>query len=520
VKPIKPVPTDSRIRADTQIARHARHAPHAWHALSAVGFIGGASDAPLPSLAGMDLGDADQRTALKHHLGGLLRGHKVLAGPLPLAAFTGWVAVMRAAGAQRPLIVASSLGAGPVPTAEDAEIVMIETRPYPSMTEELRHADQLARHLPQPALDAIAAYDPDREAVWLHGPFVRDEPIDGRRVIGGRPAAWLELEDKLVHDRVWAAVGAPHAASRVAAVEHRELERVSTELDEGAGVVWAGDARDGFNGGGDFTRWVVDRRDRARALEFFAPRCDHVRVMPFLDGVPCSIHGFVLPDGVVAFRPVELSILRGERRRFVYGGQGTTWDPPDADREQMRELVRRTGEHLRAEVGYRGAFGIDGVMTAAGFRPTEINTRFSGGLAALATGLDQDLLTMLQFACLSCYDPGVTATDLEAWALPELDRARLTKVIGMSSRRAVEEPCEVAVTWDGTALHRAAAAGEESPKVMLGPTAVGCFVRLSGDLVSAGERVAPLNAALLRFLDAEFDTGFGEVTPAPDLRSP
>ena len=36
---------------------------------------------------------------------------------------------------------------------------------------------------------------------------------------------------------------------------------------------------------------------------FFLTRCDRVRVMPFLDGVPCSIHGLVLPDGTAAVPP-------------------------------------------------------------------------------------------------------------------------------------------------------------------------------------------------------------------------
>ena len=89
--------------------------------------------------------------------------------------------------------------------------------------------------------------------------------------------------------------------------------------------------------------------------------------MPFLDGVPCSIHGFVLPDGTAALRPVEIAMLRDEaERRFVYGGLGTSWDPPAADREEMRDVVRRVGAHLQAAHGYRGAFGIDGVLTADG----------------------------------------------------------------------------------------------------------------------------------------------------------
>ena len=34
----------------------------------------------------------------------------------------------------------------------------------------------------------------------------------------------------------------------------------------------------------------------------------------------------------------------------------------------------------------------------------------------------------------------------------------------------------------------------------------------------AGERVAPLNVALIRFLDEEFGTGFGPVETALDVR--
>ena len=55
-------------------------------------------------------------------------------------------------------------------------------------------------------------------------------------------------------------------------------------------------------GRGNYVRWVLDEDDRVAAYGFFAPRCDRVRVMPFLDGVPCSIHGIVLPDGTAQAR--------------------------------------------------------------------------------------------------------------------------------------------------------------------------------------------------------------------------
>ena len=81
-------------------------------------------------------------------------------------------------------------------------------------------------------------------------------------------------------------------------------------LDRGHGTVWAGDAREGFNGGAALTRWVRDAQDAEEAFETLSKRCDAARVMPFLEGVPCSIHGWVLPDGVQVFRPCEMLVLR------------------------------------------------------------------------------------------------------------------------------------------------------------------------------------------------------------------
>ncbi len=465
----------------------------------------------------MDLTDDDQRARWRAHLEEPFRDRPVITGLLPLAAFTSWVELLRRAGARRPLVLASGRGAGRGPADDDAQVVLMDRRDYATMTEELRDQDRLARNLPDGARAAVDAYDPDGEAVWLLGPFVVNEPVLGRPVYGGRPAAWLALEDKLLAESVWQAVDAPHATAAVVPVDAGALDDASTRLDDGAGVVWAGDARDGFNGGGEFTRWVVTEQDRAAALEFFAPRCDRVRVMPFLDGVPCSIHGTVLPDGTAAYRPVELAILRGAGRRFVYAGRGTTWDPRPEDRDHMRDLVRRTGEHLRDRVGYRGSFGIDGVMTADGFRPTELNSRLPGGLTTLASGLEPGLLSLLEFSCLAGRDPGVTVAELEAWALPAMDGRRVTNVMSMSHERVVEETVELPVAWDGRELRRAHLDLPEAV-VTVGPSAVGTFCRLAGDLLGAGERVAPLNAALLRFLDAELDTGFGPVEVAPDVR--
>lgn len=466
----------------------------------------------------MDLSDPQARDAWFDHLRGLLSGRPVVCGVAPLAGMNDWVALLARAGARKPLLVYSVRGAGPVPTPEDAHLVEIERPRFPTITEELRTDDALLRSLPARVRDAIDAYDPGREGLWLVSPFVSADPIDERPVAGGRPRAWSALEDKIVADQMWDAVGYPRSPSRVVAISSTdELEAASAELDRGDGVVWVADARDGFNGGGEFTRWVASAPERADALAFFGPRCERVRVMPFLDGVPCSIHGIVLPDGTAVLRPVELAILRGEQRRFVYGGQGTSWDPPPEDRARMRDLARGTGELLRSTVGYRGGFGIDGVLTEDGFRPTELNPRFSAGLATLGRALDAGLFQLLQLNLVAGRDPGVEVADLEQWALPALDGRRVFRPRAVSSRRVVEESVEVGVRRDGDRLLRDDAG---SWRLTVGPSATGAFAMLMvpDEEVAVGDRIGPANAAMMRFLDEELGTGFGTVEPAPDVR--
>ena len=129
------------------------------------------------------------------------------------------------------------------------------------MTEELRVLDHLARHLPAHAVAAIEAFDPERRGAWVGSPFVTtDEPILGRPVVRGRPAAFLALEDKMLADEIWDAAGvraAPHrdrarpSATALAAATRRGSPGPSARSGPG-------DTREGFNGGGNYVRWVVD----------------------------------------------------------------------------------------------------------------------------------------------------------------------------------------------------------------------------------------------------------------------
>ena len=156
-----------------------------------------------------------------------------------------------------------------------------------------------------------------------------------------------------------------------------------------------------LNGGADYVRWIRTSDQAIAAAEFFAANCARVRVSPFLEGVPCSVHAIVLPDGVVVLMPMELiSLRRPEDGRFVYAGMGTSWDPAPADAAEMRSLARALGRYLQRTYGYRGAFGVDGVLTADGFVATELNPRFSGGLTRFAAVAPDAQLELVQINAL------------------------------------------------------------------------------------------------------------------------
>ena len=73
------------------------------------------------------------------------------------------------------------------------------------------------------------------------------------------------------------------------------------------------------------------------------------------------------------------------------------------------------------------------------------------------------------------------------------------------------------VDWDGHRLRRAT--GDTGTTFQLGQTPTGFFARLDPcHLLGPGDRLAPLNAALLAFLDTEYDAGFGPLEPAPSVR--
>lgn len=210
-----------------------------------------------------------------------------------------------------------------------------------------------------PSADLTAAvdeFDPVGEALVVTSPFSVLTEAFGRAVYGPRPPAQSALEDKMVVDDVWDASGIPRAPSEIVVVADAVVasRRVAGPL----GSVWVADNKEGWHGGTDYVRWVRTEEDEAVTVDWYADRADRVGVMPFLDGIPCSIHGWVTHNGSAVTRPMEMLVLRRtDRTGFVYAGLANFWDPPKRFREAMRTAARAVGEHLIARVGYREPYG-------------------------------------------------------------------------------------------------------------------------------------------------------------------
>jgi hypothetical protein len=245
--------------------------------------------------------------------------------------------------------------------------------------------DEALGALSAETIDALDAFDPAHAAAVLGTGVLTFAHLGGRRRLGGRLSEHTKLEDKTHVDAIFDNSNVPRLPSRVVPSTLAALTQAATELDQGHGTVWQGDNTSAVEGGALATRWVHDRNTAEAAATFLGPRCRTTRVTPFAEGVPCSIHVWCLRRGVAVLRPVEMVVLRDPAAgRFHFCGLGTTWDAPPEDRSQMRALAKKVGQHMADVHQYRGAMSIDGVLTEDGFRPTELNPRFSAGLWKLS----------------------------------------------------------------------------------------------------------------------------------------
>jgi hypothetical protein len=435
-----------------------------------------------------------------------------------VAGTTRGVAGLRRYGSDRVFVLAATVGTGDLPDGADAEWAVLGSGGegiMGSIRAYLRALDAV----PDDIVARIDAWDPDRTARVITAPFDVARRIAGRPTYGTRPAAWAALEDKTIVDDLWEAAGVPHAPAEVVAADRDRLEAAASRLDTGSGTVWVGDNREGWHGGAEYLRVVTDEGPAAGAVEFFVAHCSVVRVMPFLDGVPCSIHGMVVGDDVLAFRPVEMVVFRRpDSDRLHYASTATFWDPPDADREEMRAAVRRVGRLLVDRVGYRGVFTIDGVMTADGFRPTELNPRFGVGLATVVRGGDLPV-GGIHRALVEGEDLEYRPAELERLVVETGDGVRAGGGFTLVTPHQGENRTLEVVFGDG----RCREAGEgETPDatMLLGPATGGGALRvtLDPDRTPKGPSVGARVAAAFAFADEVWGTGIGPLVPAAEVR--
>jgi hypothetical protein len=421
-------------------------------------------------------------------------------------------------GAEAVLVVGVTRGAG-LPDCEPGVDVIIlgRTKVHTDFMAAIHASESRLQDLSPDVQARIDAFDPDGTARVI-GPLFSQEPVvGGRRVLGSRPESWRALEDKIIIDALWDAAGVARAPAEVVAVA--DAVATAARLDQGDGTVWAADNTAGWHGGARGTRRVRDASEAAAAAAWAADRAEQVRIMPFLEGVPCSIHGIVVAGQALALRPMEMLVLRRvSDGAFHYAKAASFWDPDPADRADMQAFCRDVGRHLHESVGYRGVFTIDGVMTRDGFRPTELNPRFGAALMIVSRGAPCSLY-LLHLLIAEGLELDWRPAEMERLLLALADETRVGGA-NAATDRAVEADDRGAFVLDAGGWRLAAEGEPPHATAVLGPSSWGgiAISTLVPEETPSGPPVGPRVAGLLNFLDAHWELGVGELEGAPDVR--
>lgn len=465
---------------------------------------------------------SDLSTAFEHQL--IARLHQVFGGQDWIVA--GEVAqgigrgalALRALGADRILCIANRTGVGELP--DDVRFILSDdcrVGEDANMVERMHDSNRELHDLPQWVLDEVDEWDPDRQAKVVVSFTVDDGLVAERPTFGARRPEWAELEDKIAIRTLWSAAGIETAPDQVVDLDDIDAsvaahDRLATAL----GTVWAVDNEQGWHGGGTGTYWVHSA-SRARELAVnLASRHRRARIQPFLQGVPCSIHGMVLAEATLAFRPCEMIMLLDEKNHeFVYSRTATFWDPSVDDRESMRETARRVGDTLRDAVDFRGVFTLDGVLTADGFLPTEVNPRFGAALPRrlpLADGSSLDLF-VLHLAATAGHLDDLGALELERMIVNLLDANRAGGAFIFTSMAPPDGGKTAAIATDFSVV--AAKDPDALATVSWGPDPSGGLIFVTfTDQMPTGPPVASQLPAMRSALSKHWNLDLADLTPA------
>ncbi len=94
----------------------------------------------------------------------MFQGRKLVLFIPALAGILQMIASLRSLGAERCLVIASSLGTGPIPDEADAEHLVLGLHASDPI-DEFRQMERVLEDPPEPVIAAIDRYDPRHEAV-------------------------------------------------------------------------------------------------------------------------------------------------------------------------------------------------------------------------------------------------------------------------------------------------------------------------------------------------------------------
>lgn len=433
----------------------------------------------------------------------------------------GVARVLESLGAAPPLLIAGNQGTSATVFPSDLELITLGLGAGSNMVETTRAFERSLTDLPIKIHERIQRWDPKCEANWVCAATLGEfSSLAGRKKYGKRLPEWTAIEDKTTIDSFWDSVGVHRAPSRIVKVSRHDILDIAAELDEGRGTVWAADNREGVHGGAIGIRWARNIDEISGVVDDLREFAHQVRIAPFLEGVPMSIHGVVFPTSVAVFRPVELITLRyREQSKFLWGGCSTSYDPSDQDRVKMREVARQAGNALKENVNFRGPFSIDGVITEHGFMPTELNPRMSAGFGALTKGLPDLPFVPLCWAAMEDENLDYKPDMLEKIIVEHADSERLLRGHVLTSR-SFDETTEIKLVRHGKEFREMIEDEAADATLTFGPSPAGgiIFLDLNEETSTTGALVAPEVVRALRFCDQRLGTDFGPLDCAVEAK--
>jgi hypothetical protein len=376
----------------------------------------------------------------------------------------------------------------------------------------------------------VDRFDPHHHAVLVF-PDPLDPPAWGRRPrLGPKNRAWAALEDKTAVDGVWDRLGVPRAPSLVCDLTDTFTD-IAAAFERGPLVAACRPPESRPSAGGENLWWFHGPPPQSFPKPGDPPQ--RVRLMPLLAGLPCRLHGLVTPTRVIAFPPLEnVTLLRAGGTFFCAGATllaagrpprqpphaGTTGRAPGLG--TLGDLTVEIGTRLRRQHGYLGGFAVDGVTTADGFRPTELNTRLTSAFESCEAPL-RVLLHAVNLLARAGHDPPSAARIGHAAgaALRDEPDVHLYGAARTASRAgsrhhtlAVTRPAPTASAPDGS----------PDGTLSLAPSPRGWLLHatIRRAALPAGTPVCAVAPAVFAAADAAFGTDFGLLEPPPGLPRP